>query len=180
MGVSRTCGRCGQTDRNTRGDCRVCGKRTAAERRAKNAREQPQCSVCGNIDWTAKGICRQCKLSQAKRTAEKLCPVCNGPRNRWGACLTCKRKQERQRLGVKNAHGQTGVGQSCAICSVVLTNTGPAKYALDHDHKTGSVRDWLCVRCNAGLGNFNEDPAVLEKAILYITRHRGTASRPAS
>ena len=28
---------CGQTDRNTRGDCRVCGKRTAAERRAKNA-----------------------------------------------------------------------------------------------------------------------------------------------
>ena len=49
----------------------------------------------------------------------------------------------------------------CYLLSM-LTNTGPAKYALDHDHKTGSVRDCVC-SVQRRLGNFNEDPACFER-----------------
>lgn len=39
---------------------------------------------------------------------------------------------------------------------------------LDHCHKTGKVRGWLCDNCNRGLGLLQDDITVLEAAIDYI------------
>ena len=51
----------------------------------------------------------------------------------------------------------------CPICK------GPAKH-LDHDHRTGAVRSFLCRRCNTGLGCFKDDPTVLRKAADYLEK----------
>ena len=40
---------------------------------------------------------------------------------------------------------------------------------IDHDHETGKVRGVLCQGCNVSLGHFKDDPALLEKAIVYLT-----------
>jgi hypothetical protein len=56
-------------------------------------------------------------------------------------------------------------GGGCAICS-----KPPGKIALhvDHDHMTGEVRGLLCVGCNNALGQFHDDPALLDRAIGYL------------
>jgi hypothetical protein len=61
----------------------------------------------------------------------------------------------------------------CAICG----DAGPEH--LDHDHESGRVRSLLCQRCNFGLGQFKDDPAVLQAAARYVETHRaGQADVP--
>jgi hypothetical protein len=59
----------------------------------------------------------------------------------------------------------------CAICG------DPSPEHLDHDHDTGSVRALLYQRCNFGLGQFKDDPAVLRAAAEYVDRHRARQHR---
>lgn len=58
----------------------------------------------------------------------------------------------------------------CAICEVPLAET---RRVIDHDHKTDKARGILCACCNAGLGMFRDDVAVMAKAIQYLKKHKG-------
>jgi Recombination endonuclease VII len=54
----------------------------------------------------------------------------------------------------------------CAICG-----KRPARVAslhLDHCHDTGDVRGILCLSCNQGIGQFRDDPDLLEAAARYL------------
>lgn len=67
----------------------------------------------------------------------------------------------------------------CAICgeyeNSIYNKTGVIKnLAVDHDHKTGKMRDLLCWRCNTTLGKINEDLELVDKIKLYLTKHKET------
>jgi hypothetical protein len=53
----------------------------------------------------------------------------------------------------------------CAVCNKPFALYQPC---VDHDHKTGRVRGILCHNCNIGIGKFNDKPALLELASLYL------------
>lgn len=57
-------------------------------------------------------------------------------------------------------------GGKCAIC---LKKPRTRSLAVDHDHKTGSIRGLLCSRCNHGLlGHAYDSIEMLERAIGYL------------
>lgn len=51
----------------------------------------------------------------------------------------------------------------CAICK------SDVRLFLDHDHKTGKVRQFLCPRCNTALGFLESSP--IPKFIDYLKKH---------
>ena len=57
---------------------------------------------------------------------------------------------------------------TCAICR---TDTpGLSDWSADHCHTTNQPRGLLCVRCNAGLGYFKDNPEYLQSAIDYLKK----------
>ena len=56
----------------------------------------------------------------------------------------------------------------CEICEEFLL---AEEKHLDHNHTTGSVRGILCMRCNVGLGMFNDSPWILRKAERYLKKN---------
>jgi len=52
----------------------------------------------------------------------------------------------------------------CEVCGLVC------RTVLDHDHKTGKFRGWLCPHCNSALGHAKDSPPILEALARYIMR----------
>lgn len=59
-------------------------------------------------------------------------------------------------------------GGKCSICKSATTSA----LCIDHDHKTGAVRDLLCGNCNRALGKFQDDPRLLRAAAEYLEKHQ--------
>jgi hypothetical protein len=58
-------------------------------------------------------------------------------------------------------------GGVCAICR--RPPNDEISLHVDHEHGTGRIRGALCVRCNNGLGLFQEDPALFASAVRYLS-----------
>lgn len=64
---------------------------------------------------------------------------------------------------------------ACALCAEKPKPGGikaASKLHVDHDHETGKIRALLCNRCNQGLGYFRDDTALMQRASLYVWKHR--------
>ena len=57
---------------------------------------------------------------------------------------------------------------SCAICGVPQKDLKRSLF-IDHDHKTGKIRDTLCEPCNSALGLAKDSPVILNKAKEYLS-----------
>ena len=54
----------------------------------------------------------------------------------------------------------------CAVCGAEA-RTGKV-LAIDHCHDSGRIRGLLCQDCNLGMGQFADDPNLLEAAVRYL------------
>lgn len=53
-------------------------------------------------------------------------------------------------------------------CKICQGNDLDRSLAIDHNHETGKVRGLLCSKCNRGLGYFQDNVELLQKAIDYL------------
>lgn len=59
----------------------------------------------------------------------------------------------------------------CAICSTNVPGGAHNVWHIDHDHETDEIRGLLCSKCNIGLGHFQDDFELLQKASEYLKLH---------
>ena len=55
---------------------------------------------------------------------------------------------------------------SCAVCNVTFVKTPH----VDHCHDNGHVRGLLCFNCNRAIGHFQNDVAIMGRAIEYLNK----------
>ena len=61
----------------------------------------------------------------------------------------------------------------CAICGSTDPSGKSGRFAyfsIDHCHTTGAVRGLLCNHCNRGIGFLQDSPAIVAKALAYLTQ----------
>lgn len=85
-----------------------------------------------------------------------------------------RNKALKQRFGIsledKNKMSASQ-GDACKIC---LKHVSELEFPLcvDHDHRTGKIRDLLCRECNLAIGFLKDSVDTLKSAIDYLERHR--------
>ena len=45
-------------------------------------------------------------------------------------------------------------------------------WVLDHCHDTNTFRGYICQNCNTGLGGFRDDLTIIERAVIYLKKHK--------
>jgi transcription elongation factor Elf1 len=56
----------------------------------------------------------------------------------------------------------------CPICGKRTIAGVTSKLDLDHDHRTGKIRGWICDSCNTGIGRFKDNIELMERAKKYV------------
>lgn len=91
-------------------------------------------------------------------------------------CRECGRKKTNDRKKLRIHHPLSDPDKHC--CPICNSSAEQAfgkggqhlksSWVLDHDHKTGKFRGYICHNCNRGLGIFSDSIDRLKKAIGYL------------
>jgi hypothetical protein len=133
-------------------------------------------------------ICTKCKIEKTVEEFGKERTRGNRPRAECKPCELIRsrgrvyKKPSSQQILKHNLKKKYGISLQdyedmfdrqeglCVICQT------PPKIGqllcVDHDHKTGKVRQLLCQRCNSTLGRIENNPGLLQKMIDYLQEHR--------
>lgn len=90
-------------------------------------------------------------------------PSCQGCRKDLeGTNMSPKARAEWLKKKPKN------VPFECPICAKKTIAGVTSKVVLDHNHRNGEVRGWVCDSCNTGIGRFKDDINLIKRAIKFI------------
>lgn len=127
------------------------------------------CSHCHQTKPTdqfyyGRHVCRKCfcknHTAYQKRNPEM--------RRRWARNVVIRKYGIEPQEYARLLSQQNGV---CAICGKA-EQSHRGNLHIDHDHTTNAIRGLLCLRCNTGLGLFQDDIQLLHKVIQYIVSHQ--------
>lgn len=148
----------------------------AVERRSKFGpapidREEKRCTDCKVVKPLEEFV-------RSKKRADgrgRQCRPCHTARQRAYVAKNKAAVNERRQLrayGITQADYEAALerqGGRCGICRCSEPDDPRnERWQIDHDHETGEVRGLLCGKCNRGLSQFNDDPALLVAALGYL------------
>jgi len=146
-------------------NCKECGKNPQVK--------EGFCQTC----LTEIKICRDCQKKLSIFLFEKNQRSMAGKIVRRGSCIDCrsdkkpinaKAKKEYEKI---NPSPKIGVKFTCPICQKTITRQYTNDVVLDHSHKTGKIRGWICRMCNSSMGMLGEDKETFLRAIQWLEKN---------
>lgn len=119
----------------------------------------------------------------------KICSKCNeelpvtsftfvgGQGYRRTECKKCASRLQKEREFLKATTEPPPKNYKCPICKrseKECAGKGGLKsttWVLDHNHKSGKFRGWLCHDCNRAIGCFKDDANLLKNALEYMSKN---------
>ena len=125
---------------------------------------------------TPTNLCKVCKEEKPWTSFQKHPRMKTG---RCNVCNTCNHKRYRDYRRGWEIQKDFGITleeynellrktTNCSICGIEQK----VSFHLDHNHNTGKIREFLCINCNQGLGQFKENLNSLKNAISYLEKHQ--------
>ena len=121
-------------------------------------------------------ICNTCLRLLPKSDFGKDNKRADGTYQTRPACKQCKRavtKNPKAALTEEEEarRPQHGHKWQCPVCQHVFIVGVTARVTMDHDHDTGAFRDFICDRCNTGMGRFRNGVDALIHVAEYLEGH---------
>jgi len=142
--------------------CTECGKNTAVI--------EEFCEACYNETK----VCRRCQQRKSIFEFEKNQKSIAGKVVRRGECRDCRKWRKsvskKERIEYEKKYPVPAIGEkfTCPICQKTIVRQFKNDVVLDHSHKDGTIRGWICRQCNSSIGMLDEDVTILERAIKWI------------
>jgi len=87
-----------------------------------------------------------------------------------GRCKQCIKERADLVKKLKDDPSTPPKPEVCDCCGKIPRR---GEFHLDHDHKTGKFRGWLCGACNKAIGQLGDNIEGLMKAVQYLERSNG-------
>jgi len=123
-------------------------------------------------------LCSACKIEKPLSSFYRRRQSADGFNRRCKDCLDTYNKPyqatyrvNKQESHLKLTYGLTvqDIPNKCQLCGLEETSRKTKrKICVDHDHKTGKLRGFLCNNCNLGIGYAKDNPALLRKWADYL------------
>ena len=121
-----------------------------------------------------KKICSNCGITKDKKEFD-INQIQAGDRLvRRGECKSCRKWKKpipsklKNDFIKKNPRPKIGDSFFCPICQRIKPVLNRTSVVIDHNHKTGEIRGYVCLQCNTGMGNLRDEVGILKRAILWI------------
>ena len=117
----------------------------------------------GKLNTRGTQICKKCMSENSQKSVKS--------KLNW--------KEYRRNLRLRHMYGitldelKTMLQEQNYKCGMCKDPIDLITLQIDHCHKTGKIRELLCVYCNSGLGYFKDCIERMKNGIDYLIRHKG-------
>lgn len=146
---SKTCKRCKKPHSGDTRSCERC-KQYSRDWNKKNPEKKRQARI---VWYTRAGGARYYRSYFKKNRKEHLGTI------------------RKYKYGLERGAYEKMVAQQGDLCAICDKKPRGKPLHVDHDHKTGNVRELLCFNCNAMLGHAKDSETNLHNGILYLRKH---------
>jgi hypothetical protein len=119
-------------------------------------------------------ICRRCQQRKSIFEFQKNQKTIAGKVSRRGECIDCRKWKKsipvKARQEYEKINPQPPIGEPfhCPVCDKTIVRQFKNEVVLDHSHKTGEIRGYLCRMCNNSIGMMDDDVRILKRAIKWL------------
>jgi len=108
-------------------------------------------------------------LEQARRYVQANVELVRNRRRRYQERTKAEKQQyhRERRYGITSEQYMHLLNEQFGKCALCRRRSA---MCIDHDHRDGRVRALLCRPCNVGLGMFEDDSELLERAKEYLAQ----------
>jgi len=137
----------------------------------KCEQEKPSSEFYKRTSYGLNRSCKDCDKAYQKEYRQKNAHRLKAKRRTEADKLRCNATRIKRVYGLEVYEFEAMLKSSlnCGICGSEFTKDNP--FCIDHCHVTEDVRGLLCRKCNLGIGNLNDNPSLLRKAISYLESH---------
>jgi hypothetical protein len=131
-------------------------------------------------------VCKSCGETKDITTFRLSWYRKDGSKSYENICKKCANKTSDQLKFLKETTSYPSDDYCCPICNSSSENLknkidteykgrNKGSWVLDHDHKSGKFRGWLCNKCNSALGWLEDDINYVRRALNYLENFKNNS-----
>ena len=123
-------------------------------------------------------VCIKCDIRQPLNNFQQMSYTKTGDAEIKRTCKSCQKGHRQVIAKLRKENIYPDKNYACPICDRKIEEVNKynqkllGTWVLDHCHDTNTFRGYICKHCNDGLGGFRDSLTILEKAVIYLKKHK--------